>query len=174
MLGPTARPDHALRSGTVYYRNPRPGQWGLNVAPTPPWDKGGPHEDGPPGLKKFCRCWLGPVFARLHKEGVPADYFVDKGQKLIPDPHTYDQWFKQANRQQREIAVGVRRYAQAEETLGREPEWADLLDPDWGRLLTVEKIKNETAIQRMKRLAAVQRIISDNRLAQARELRLGA
>lgn len=58
--GPTARPDHMRRSGTRYYREPKPGQLSMEVCPHPPYDRGGPNEDGT-GLKWNCRCFLVPL-----------------------------------------------------------------------------------------------------------------
>lgn len=59
--GPTAREDHMRRSGTRYWRHPKPGQYGFEVMPSPPWDTGkGPNEDQG-GLRHNCRCYLAPI-----------------------------------------------------------------------------------------------------------------
>jgi|SRR5579883_1669263 len=52
------RPEHTKRHGTVYYRNPRPGELGFDVMPQPPIDQPGNR------LAHNCRCILVPVFDR--------------------------------------------------------------------------------------------------------------
>lgn len=51
-----SRPLHLLRSGTIYYRHPRPGQLGFDRMPQPPVEADGTIEFN-------CRCWLSPVWA---------------------------------------------------------------------------------------------------------------
>jgi hypothetical protein len=58
--GATARDDHERRHGHCYWRYPEDGQSGFGAMPYPPWDRGGPHEHES-GLRRFCRCWMGPI-----------------------------------------------------------------------------------------------------------------
>lgn len=55
VLDGRTRPEHKRRSGTVYYRNPRPGQKGMREMPRPPMEPDGT-------LAHNCRCLLSPVF----------------------------------------------------------------------------------------------------------------
>lgn len=58
VLDLNTRPEHYKRSGTVYLRNPGPGQLGMDVMPRPPMDW------TPAGWKMAwnCRCVPAPVF----------------------------------------------------------------------------------------------------------------
>lgn len=56
VLDERTRPEHRKRDGTIYYRNPGPGQKGFNEMPQPPQE--------PDGTIAFnCRCFLSPVWA---------------------------------------------------------------------------------------------------------------
>lgn len=160
-FGPTARHSHSLRSGTIYWKNPKPGQLGFDVMPHPPVDRGAPHDDGPPGVKPWCRCWLAPVLRQ------PSDFsesqrtvFETQAKEVIPDPLTYSDWFAGASPQWREQAVGVRRYR----TLASEienPRWEYFVD-EQGKLLTVDQLKDETPQERTHRVLKVQRLLSEH------------
>jgi hypothetical protein len=50
------RPEHLKRDGTKYYRNPKPGQRGLDEMPRPPREA-----DGTWAFN--CRCWLSPLLS---------------------------------------------------------------------------------------------------------------
>lgn len=161
--GENARHDHAMRSGTVYYREPKPGQFGMDVLPHPPVDTGnGPEEDGG-GTKYNCRCWITPVLAPL--PAMQSAAFTDNAHKLIPDPSHFADWFADATESQKKAAAGVRRLSTARATLGREPTWADLVDAKSGKLLAAGKIAGETAAARVARVAKVNRKIDQNRAA---------
>lgn len=54
-----SRPEHLKRSGTVYYRNPKPGQLGFDKMPRPPLEADG-------SVAHNCRCWLEPVLAAAY------------------------------------------------------------------------------------------------------------
>lgn len=56
VLDDRTRPEHRARDGTIYYRNPKSGQKGLDQMPQPPIDPGGK-------LAYNCRCFISPVFA---------------------------------------------------------------------------------------------------------------
>lgn len=53
-LDDRTRPEHRERDGTVYYRDPGPGQKGMGEMPRPPMEA-----DGTPAFN--CRCFLTPV-----------------------------------------------------------------------------------------------------------------
>ncbi len=162
--GENARHEHAMRSGTVYYKNPTAEQWGMDVMPHPPQDtQRGPHDDmtAPNGLCYSCRCWLTPVLRRL--DAMDSAAFTDNADKLIPDPAHFADWFAAATVQQRRKAAGVRRLSAAESVLGRLPTWADLVHPDTGKLLSVDELKAESEQRRAERRAKVTARISINR-----------
>jgi SPP1 gp7 family putative phage head morphogenesis protein len=54
VLDSRTRPEHRKRSGTVYYRNPRPGQKGMKEMPRPPIEPDGT-------ISWNCRCFCSPV-----------------------------------------------------------------------------------------------------------------
>jgi SPP1 gp7 family putative phage head morphogenesis protein len=55
VLDSRTRPEHRKRSGTVFYRNPKPGQKGFGEMPRPPMEPDGT-------IAHQCRCFLSPVF----------------------------------------------------------------------------------------------------------------
>ena len=62
--GPTTRPWHRERHGTIYWKRPGPGQKGLAQMPRPPLEPEDPAER-PPGTPRIawnCLCILQPVF----------------------------------------------------------------------------------------------------------------
>lgn len=54
VLDSRTRPEHRRRDGTIYYRNPGPGQKGFDAMPRPPMEA-----DGTVAFN--CRCYLTPV-----------------------------------------------------------------------------------------------------------------
>lgn len=50
------RPEHAARDGTTYWKNPRPGQKGMDECPRPPLEADG-------SIAWNCACWLTPVLS---------------------------------------------------------------------------------------------------------------
>ena len=162
--GENARHEHALRSGTVYYKNPTAGQWGMDTLPHPPIDtQRGPHDDmgAPNGWCFNCRCWITPVLRRL--DAMDSSAFTDNADKLIPDVSHFADWFASATPKQRQKAAGVRRLSTAQDVLGRPATWADLVHPDTGKLLSVDELKGESEQRRAERRAKVTAAISINR-----------
>jgi SPP1 gp7 family putative phage head morphogenesis protein len=51
------RPEHKKRDGTIYYKNPKAGQKGIDEMPRPPIEADG-------SVAHNCRCYLTPVFRR--------------------------------------------------------------------------------------------------------------
>ena len=65
--------------------------------------------------------------------------------KLVPDPVEYSDWFdNRATEIKRMQAVGTRRYLDLRGKLGREPVYADLVDPQTGKLVPADRLKAET------------------------------
>lgn len=60
---PWTRPWHRERDGTVYYRDPAPGQKGFYQLPHPPLEADDPAERPPkaPQIAWCCLCWLSPL-----------------------------------------------------------------------------------------------------------------
>lgn len=153
------RPHHAARNGTIYYRNPRPGQESMLRMPRPPIE-----EDGT--VAHNCRCNLSPVFQPAeHIENDPAlrALFTDRQGDIIPDPATYEEWFAQAPPSERRWAVGARRLRAAQDRLepGEQLTWASVIDPRTGQLLNHDTIANETSRRRRARIAAVDEIVAE-------------
>lgn len=55
-LDSRTRPEHRQRHGTIYHRNPKPGQKGFDQMPHPPIEADGT-------IAYNCRCMVAPVFA---------------------------------------------------------------------------------------------------------------
>jgi SPP1 gp7 family putative phage head morphogenesis protein len=54
VLDSRTRPEHRRRDGTIYWRNPKPGQRSMAEMPRPPMEADG-------SIAFNCRCWLSPV-----------------------------------------------------------------------------------------------------------------
>jgi SPP1 gp7 family putative phage head morphogenesis protein len=152
------RPHHAARSGTIFYKHPKPGQLGLDKMPRPPMEADG-------SVAHNCRCYLTAVMAP--PAGIANDpkrmaLFSSNAGKVVPDPSVYSEWFDRADERRRAVAVGARRYAAVKDRVGphRRPAWADFLDPETGRLVPLDALKAETEIQRAKRAAKVRAVIA--------------
>lgn len=61
---PNTRKWHLSRDGTIYYKDPKPGQKGLRQMPKPPAEAEDPSERPPnaPRIAPNCLCYLTPVF----------------------------------------------------------------------------------------------------------------
>jgi len=149
-LDQNTRPEHALRHGKRYDRQPD----GSFVA-----DDGEVLPDLPDAPN--CRCFASAVLATpeefLTDPALGAD-FANATADTIPDPSAYSQWFLAAEEPVRIAAVGVRRYRAAQSVLDGAPEWIDFIGPD-GRLLSPQAIKGESVAARQARRAAVEEII---------------
>lgn len=153
------RPHHAARHGTIYYRNPEPGQPSMLQMPRPPIE-----EDGTVAYN--CRCTLSAVMQPSRAvEDDPAlkALFADVAGSVIPDPRTYDRWFDHASEAERRWAVGARRMAAARQKLqpGEPLRWASMVDPQTGTLLPHQEIVAETPRRRVDRIQRVSDIIAD-------------
>lgn len=155
------RPHHAARNGTVYYRNPKPGQESMARMPRPPIE-----EDG--SVAHNCRCYLTPVLdvdPDIENDPSAKALFTDNDHKLVPDPVTYDDWFQTASDQERRWAVGARRLAIVSRQLapGESLTWAHFLDPKTGQLLSLDTLRKETESARDARVDMVNDVIAQRR-----------
>lgn len=110
-----------------------------------------------------CRCWTTPVLRPLdsivqspEKQAV----FVNAQDKLIPDPVEYSAWFDRADEDKRAKAIGVKRYFFAKDFLQREPKYADFINPEDGKLLTVDQLQKETGVDWVYRRQAADALIA--------------
>lgn len=144
------RPEHRHRDGTIYYKDPGPGQKGMNECPHPPLEADGK-------CAWNCRCYLTPVLApasELQTDGPRRSIFTQAQGRLVPDPITYRDWFQRADVRRQKLSVGVQRYNTAAEVLGRAPHYEELVGFD-GQLLGLTDLRSETPIQRAERVAKV-------------------
>ena len=156
------RPHHAARNGTVYLKNPKPGQPSTAHMPRPPLE-----EDGT--VAHNCRCYLTPVLEvdpEIESDPAAKALFTDNDHKLVPDPVAYDDWFATASDQERRWAVGARRLATVTAQLKPDESltWSHFLSPD-GQLLPLQKLQGETQKRRQARMGKV-----NDAIAQRREL----
>src|SRR6185436_7618667 len=167
-LDERTRPAHRLRHGSIYYKEPKPGQKSIDEAPHPPIEPDGT-------IAWNCRCVLTPVLA-------PPDYLDDAAKKLFAetpafrnDPATYAEWFASADEKSRRLAVGTRRYEAARAVTGEaKPSYAVFVDPTQpDAILSVTHIQSETAGERAHRVAVVGRLVDERRELIKRVERLG-
>lgn len=154
VLDQNTRQHHALRNGTIYYKQPAEGQQDISTIPMLP--------DEP-----NCRCWSVPVMnppKEFLEDPLVMAEFKNAAGDVIPSPTTYDRWFSDADPVRRKLAVGTRRYNAMKAKLNdeRDLEWSDFID-DQGRLLPIETIKNESVIERAARKELVAKMIAERR-----------
>lgn len=142
ILDERTRPEHATRNGTIYYKNPGPGQKSMAELPDLP--------DEP-----NCRCMTSPVLEppdELKSDPVVRKAFATTSKPGQTDPKTYDKWFAKADPGRRKMVIGVKRYNEVSKMVGksRRPEWSDFIDED-GNLLTLYSLQNETSVERQAR-----------------------
>lgn len=165
------RPHHAARNGQVYYKNPKPGQLGLDKMPKPPQE-----EDGT--VAHNCRCWLTPVVdvqPQIENDPDAKKEFYDQKKNVVPDPASYKDWFDSATDLERREAVGSSRMKAAIERLqpGESLTWTHMLDPKTGNLLTRQQLKRESLKARAARLARANALIQKRRLLAEKIAKFG-
>lgn len=166
VLDQATRPWHAMRNGTIYYKDPGPGQKGLRQCPHPPEEPADPAERpaGTPQTAYNCRCYLSPVLRPLKsvkEDPVKQAVFTNAQGALVPDPATYADWWETAPRDEQRLAVGSRRYHLVASKLPpAEPlTWEHFLDPTTGDLLPLQRLKYEGTVQRRERVEKVRTLI---------------
>lgn len=165
------RPHHAARNGTVYYKQPKAGQHSTAHMPRPPLE-----EDGT--VAHNCRCYLTPVLSvdpDIENDPAAKALFTDNDHKLVPDPVTYDEWFRTASDQERRWAVGARRLATVTNKLkpGESLSWAHFLDPNTGTLLPLKRLQAETPKRQEIRIGKVEDVIAQRRELAVQVARFG-
>jgi len=165
------RPHHAARNGTVYLKNPKPGQPSTAHMPRPPLE-----EDGT--VAHNCRCYLTPVLEvdpEIESDPAAKALFTDNDHKLVPDPVAYDDWFATASDQERRWAVGARRLATVTNKLkpGESLSWAHFLDPNTGTLLPLKRLQAETPKRQEIRIGKVEDVIAQRRELAVQVARFG-
>lgn len=165
------RPHHAARDGTIYYKDPKGNQLGLDQMPRPPFEADG-------SLAFNCRCYLSPVLRPLEafaEDPAKLARFETAMEKVIPDPIDYSRWFDQATEKQKVQAVGPVRYRTLKARLPaeREPQYADFLDQEGGNLVPVDQLKAETPQQQQARRAEVDQLIAKRQRQIKQVARLG-
>jgi SPP1 gp7 family putative phage head morphogenesis protein len=144
------RPEHAARSGTIYYKKPTADQLGLDKMPRPPIE-----EDGT--VAHNCRCWITPVLSASEKvESDPASkaLFTDNAGKLIPNPTVYTDWFDRASEADKARVVGPKRLKVMRDQLlpGEKLNWGHFVNPKTGKLIDAIHLEYETINGRQNRL----------------------
>lgn len=153
------RPEHAARDGTVYYKDPKGHQKGMDQMPQPPLEADG-------SLAFNCRCWLSPVLKPLDsliKDPLKAAKFQTAAGRLVPDPVDYSAWFGQATEKERIQSIGPRRYNTVKQKLDRQPQYADFLDHESGNLLPIDDLAKETEAEWFARRTDVDKLIAARR-----------
>lgn len=167
LLDQHTRPAHAARNGTIYYRQPKPGQLGFDRMPRPPQEADGT-------VAPNCRCWPAPVLAPPSNLAPKTRaLFANNADAVIPHPAVYSEWFAQADEKRRTLAVGVRRYREMKRRLGAEPEWEAFLNPRTGELLPLDKLRGESPAQRDRRTAQAKALVQERGAALRQVLTFG-
>lgn len=158
-LDEVTRPAHRTRHGTIYYKEPKASQKGLEEMPQPPLEADG-------SVAWNCRCHLSPVLAPDPAFQDPAltTFFQNNEDKLVSDPIAYEDWFAQTDERRQRRAVGPRRYLTVQRRWGQ-PTWPDFVDPETGELMAVDALSRETGEERAARIAEVRRVIAERAAA---------
>jgi SPP1 gp7 family putative phage head morphogenesis protein len=152
------RPEHAARSGQVYYKKPVSGQLGLDKMPRPPLE-----EDGT--VAHNCRCWITPVLSvnqEIEKDPAAKKMFSDAAGKLIPNPAVYSDWFDRAPEADKARVVGAKRLSiiRGQLTPGQSLNWGHFVNPTSGKLLDASTLVNESPEGRKDRLTKFKYLIT--------------
>ena len=152
-LDENTRPEHAARNGRIHYNDRRktPTIDTLPILPDEP----------------NCRCFDVPVMKTPDELKEDPELFAEfrtVSGEGIPDPLTFDQWFRDADPGRQKLAVGVRRFNVMKAKLGdsRLPEWTDFIEED-GKLLKLETIQNETDLEAIQRIRKIQKVMDARR-----------
>ena len=166
-LDQNTRSWHAARSGTVYYRNPGPGEKGPQQQPNPPEEAADASERpaGTPQTAPNCRCYISPVMAPqqdIIDDPAKMAVFKDGAGRVIPDTVEMQQWFAAADDRRRKIALGARRLQAVTDAVGGRENvtYAHFLDPQTGGLLSAKELKAEKPEARAERVAKAQALIA--------------
>lgn len=167
MIHATPNPDsrywHRERSGTIYYKNPGPGQKGLRQMPKPPMEAEDPAERPPdaPQLASNCLCFISAVFQPLDNLKPNLVHNVDG--TVVPDVLTYADWFQTQPERMKRKAVGSKRFDAVTKKHGDNAGYQYFVHPEDGRLLTLPEIAAETAQETSQRVALVNKITMERR-----------
>lgn len=164
VLDERTRPQHRIRNGWVYYKEPEEGQRSIADMPRPPIESDGT-------VSWNCRCYLSPVFADL--ENLDKQKFISSGHNLIPDPLVYSDWWKSATERQKRIAVGSRRYDAVTKKHGKGASYFHFID-DNGDLLSLDAITMETASDTQARIMRLRTIMGQARTQRRDALLFGS
>lgn len=167
-LDENTRPPHRFRNGTIYHKNPAPGQKGLRQMPHPPMEAEDPDErpPGAPQLAKHCRCGLSPVLSPneyLLNDPAKMALFRERAGETGPNPATFSDWFDAADEKRRRLAMGTRRYSYLKDEVGERLEYGHFVEPKTGDLMTMNQLRSEGSAEREARLNQVRQIIQQRR-----------
>lgn len=163
VLDERTRPQHRIRNGWVYYKEPEEGQRSIQDMPKPPIEPDG-------SVAWNCRCYLSPVFANL--ENLDKTKFIHN-TNLLPDPLVYQDWWKTATDRQKRIAVGSRRYDAVTKKHGKTASYFHFID-DNGDLLSLDAIATETPADTQTRIMRLRTIMGQARLQRRDALLFGS
>lgn len=153
VLDERTRPQHRIRNGTIYYKEPVGSQKSVTEMPRPPVE--------PDGTIAFnCRCFLSPVFRPL--DNFDRSLFRNAEKQIIGDLITYDDWFRQATERQKRIAVGSRRYDQVTKKHGENASYFHFVD-DNGDLMALDELAKEKPADTNARIMRLRTMMAANR-----------
>lgn len=167
MVHATPNPDsrwwHRQRSGTIYYKDPLPGQKGLAQMPRPPLEAEDPAErpEDAPAIAHNCLCYVSPVFQPL--DNLDGKFGHTADDKLVPDILVYSDWYKQAPERLQRKSVGSRRYDAVTSKHGADASYFYYINPDTGELLSLEQIALETEADTISRVTQARIVASEAR-----------
>lgn len=146
VLDQNTRPHHAARNGTIYYKD----ESKANGTTTKKLSEMPDLPDEP-----NCRCWSTPILTppeELKTDPTLREALRTTSGAGVPDPASYDDWWRNATEPEKKIVVGVKRYNLVRDKVSefRPPEFDDFVDPE-GRLLDVEKLASESELDRQAR-----------------------
>lgn len=154
-LDQRTRPKHVARNGLIWYKD---GGQEMRVALRMADD----HLPDEPN----CRCWLSTLLAppRIRSQSQREAMEV-LSRSPVPDPQVITDWYDSQLERVRRQAVTPTRYNVMQDKLGRDPQWAEFIDPDSGDLLPIEVLQAEAPAATMRRRFEVER-----RIAQRKDL----
>lgn len=152
-LDQRTRPKHAARNGLIWYRD---GGQDMKRALRMEDD----HLPDSPN----CRCFLSTILTEPNiRTPAQRNALAVLSRSPVPDPQVITDWYANQPESVRRQAVTPKRFNVMRDRLGRDPHWAEVIDPGTGDLLPIAVLQDETQAATIARRFEVERLIAQRK-----------